>query len=81
MRQREALFARLAEPSVRAIGMQPARIGARLIIAMTSEAALIEMEAGRKVPGARNGIRRLLSATSASAASQTADRPRLPRRT
>jgi TetR/AcrR family transcriptional repressor of nem operon len=66
MRQREALFARLSEPSVRAIGMQPARIAARLIVAMTSEAALIEMEAGRKVPGARNGIRQLIAATSRS---------------
>lgn len=64
MRERETLFARLAEPSVRAIGMQPARIAARLIVAMTSEAALIEMEAGRKVAGARSGIRRLIDATS-----------------
>ena len=57
---REALFAQLAEPSMRAIGMTPARISARLIVALTSEAALIELEAGRKVPGARRAIRTLL---------------------
>jgi AcrR family transcriptional regulator len=58
---REALFAQLAEPSMRAIGMTPARISARLVVALTSEAALIEMEAARKVPGARKAIRTMLS--------------------
>ena len=62
MEDREALFAQLAEPSMRAIGMMPAHISARLIVALISEAALIEMEAGRKVPGARKSIRTLLSA-------------------
>ncbi len=61
MEDREALFARLAEPSMRAIGMTPAHISARLIVALTSEAALIEMEAGHKVAGARKSIRTLLS--------------------
>jgi AcrR family transcriptional regulator len=61
MEDREALFARLAEPSMRAIGMTPARISARLVVALTSEAALIEMEAARKVQGARKAIRALLS--------------------
>src|ERR1700727_2290892 len=37
--EREALFARLAEPSMRAIGMKPARIAARLVVALISEAA------------------------------------------
>jgi AcrR family transcriptional regulator len=60
MEDREALFTKLAEPSMRAIGMRPARISARLIVALTSEAALIEMEAGRKVPGARKAIRTML---------------------
>jgi TetR/AcrR family transcriptional repressor of nem operon len=60
MEDREALFAQLAEPSMRAIGMTPARISARLIVALTSEAALIEMEAGRRVPGARRAIRAML---------------------
>lgn len=60
MEDREALFAQLAEPSMRAIGMTPARISARLIVALTAEAALIEMEAGRKVSGARKAIRTML---------------------
>jgi hypothetical protein len=42
--------------------MTPARISARLVVALTSEAALIEMEAGRKVPAARKTIRVLLAA-------------------
>lgn len=60
MEDREALFAQLAEPSMRVLGMTPARISARLIVALTSETALIEMEAGHKVPGARKCIRTLL---------------------
>lgn len=62
MEEREALFAQLAQPSMRAIGMTPAHISARLVVALTAEAALIEMEAGRKVPGARRSIRMLLGA-------------------
>jgi TetR/AcrR family transcriptional repressor of nem operon len=65
MEEREALFARLAEPSVRAMGMSPARVSARLIVALISEAALIEMEAARRVPGARGAIRALLGAPRA----------------
>ncbi len=61
MQDREALFARLAEPSVRALGMTPARISARLLVALTSEAALIELEAGHRVAGARRSIRTLLA--------------------
>jgi TetR/AcrR family transcriptional repressor of nem operon len=64
MQQREALFARLAEPSARALGMRPARIAARMIVAMTSEAALIEMEAGHKVSGARSSIRQIVNAAA-----------------
>ncbi|MGA7704676.1 MAG: hypothetical protein WB998_07245 [Solirubrobacteraceae bacterium] len=45
---------------MRAIGMTPAPISARLVVALISEAALIEMEAGRKVPGARKAIATLL---------------------
>ncbi len=60
MQEREALFARLAEPSIRAMGLRPARVAARLVVALTSEAALIEMEAARRVPGARSAIRELL---------------------
>lgn len=59
MEQREELFAQLAQPSLRAMGIKPAPIAARLIVAMTSEAAVIEMEAGRRVKGAREAIKAL----------------------
>jgi AcrR family transcriptional regulator len=62
MADREALFAKLAEPSMRALGMTPAPTAARLVVALTSEAAVIEMEAGRRVPGARRTIRAMLGA-------------------
>jgi AcrR family transcriptional regulator len=71
MEEREAMFARLAEPSVRAIGMTPAPVTARLFVALTSEAAMIEMEAGRKVPGARRAIRRLLDQAAGRPTAQT----------
>jgi AcrR family transcriptional regulator len=64
MAAREAMFARLAEPSMRAIGLVPARVTARLIVALTSEAAMIEMEADRKVPGARRALRKLLASAA-----------------
>jgi AcrR family transcriptional regulator len=66
MQQREELFALLAQPSLKAMGFTPAPVAARLFVAMTSEAALIEMEAGRKVPGARKTIRTLAAAGSLS---------------
>jgi TetR/AcrR family transcriptional repressor of nem operon len=62
MEQREAMFGQLAQPSLHAMGMRPASISARLFVAMTSEAALIEMEAGRRVKGARDTIRALAAA-------------------
>jgi TetR/AcrR family transcriptional regulator, transcriptional repressor for nem operon len=59
MEQREESFALLAQPSLQAMGMTPPAIAARLLVAMTSEAALIEMEAGHEVPAAREIIRAL----------------------
>jgi TetR/AcrR family transcriptional regulator, transcriptional repressor for nem operon len=59
MEQREEQFATLAQPSLAAMGMTPPDISARLFVAMTSEAALIELEAGRRVRGARDTIRTL----------------------
>jgi AcrR family transcriptional regulator len=60
MREREEMFAQLARPSLEAMGIAPAPIAARLFVAMTSEAALIELEAGGRVPGARRAIRDLI---------------------
>lgn len=62
--QRERLFARSAEESMQTIGLIPAAITARLLVALTSEVALIEMEAGRKMPSARRAIHTMLSAAS-----------------
>ncbi len=62
MEQREELFAVLAQPSLQAMGITPAPIAARLFVAITSEAALIEMEAGHRVPRAREIIRALAKA-------------------
>lgn len=59
--EREELFARLAEPSMHAIGLTPPAIAARLVVALTSEAAMIEMEAGHRVHGARRAIRAMLA--------------------
>lgn len=70
---REELFARLAEPSLRAIGLTPTVITARLVVALTSETALIEMEAGRRVGGARRAIRVMLG-TDASVVSRRSRR-------
>ncbi len=67
---REDLFARLAEPSMRAIGMTPAAITARLVVALTSETALIEMEAGHRVGGARRAIGVMLGGVSVGATSR-----------
>jgi TetR/AcrR family transcriptional repressor of nem operon len=65
MQEREEMFARLAEPSLRAMRVKSAPIAARLFVAMTSEAALVELEAGRRVAGARRTIRDLVSASAA----------------
>jgi TetR/AcrR family transcriptional regulator, transcriptional repressor for nem operon len=69
MQEREEMFARLAEPSLRAMRVKSAAIAARLFVAMTSEAALVELEAGRRVAGARGTIRDLVSASAAGARS------------
>jgi TetR/AcrR family transcriptional regulator, transcriptional repressor for nem operon len=61
MEEREQMFVQLAEPCTRAMGLRPSRVFARLAVALTSEAAMIEMETGRKVPSARNAIRILLA--------------------
>jgi hypothetical protein len=63
--QREEIFAQLAQASLRAMGMTSPSVSARLFVAMTSEAALIEMEAGRRVKSARDAIHALAKAREA----------------
>jgi AcrR family transcriptional regulator len=60
--ERERLFARLAAPSLAAMGWREPEIAARLFVAMTSEAALAELEAGRRVPAIRRTLERLVHA-------------------
>ncbi len=57
--QREALFAKLAEPSLAAMGLEDPPMVARLFVAMTSEAALLELQAAAPAPTMRAAIRRL----------------------
>ncbi len=59
MEEREQMFAQLARPSLEAMGIASPDVSARLLVAMTSEVALIEMEAGRRVQTARDALRAL----------------------
>lgn len=68
MEEREELFASLAEPNYRAMGVPSPRVAARLVVAATSEAAMIELEAGRKVPATRSMLRRLVEGMEGSRA-------------
>src|SRR5436190_1874170 len=61
--EREALFATLAEPSLAAMGWRDARVAARMFVAMTSEAALMELAAGKRVPAVRRTLARLVDRT------------------
>jgi AcrR family transcriptional regulator len=55
-------FAASAVPSFRALGWPDATAAAQLFAAMTSEIAIRELEAGRRVPAARRSLRRFLGA-------------------
>jgi TetR/AcrR family transcriptional regulator, transcriptional repressor for nem operon len=61
MEEREEHFAALARPSLKATGLSSPTVSARLFVAMISEAALIEMEAGRRVKAARDSLRAFLT--------------------
>jgi TetR/AcrR family transcriptional regulator, transcriptional repressor for nem operon len=49
-----------AVPSFKAMGWPDARAAAQLLAAMTSELAIRELEAGRRLPGGRRALRRFL---------------------
>lgn len=57
---RHELFVALTAPNLEAMGRRDPKIAARLIVAMASEAALLELERGRKQPGARRALRDLV---------------------
>jgi TetR/AcrR family transcriptional regulator, transcriptional repressor for nem operon len=57
MSARQEAFSVRAEPDFRALGWRDAAIAARLFTALTSEVALLELEAGKKLPTARRTLR------------------------
>lgn len=54
--ERHELFAALTAPNLEAMGRRDAKVAARLLVAATSEAALLELEHGRKLPSARRAL-------------------------
>lgn len=60
MSARHESFAASAIPSFKAMGWPDARAAAQLLAAMTSEIAIRELDARRRVPGARRSLRRFL---------------------
>lgn len=66
MSARHERFAASAIPSIRAMGWPDAAAAAQLLAAMTSEIAIRELEAGRRVPAARRSLRRFLRLPAAT---------------
>ncbi len=62
MEARHERFAASAVPSFRAMGWPDATAAAQLLAAMTSEIAIRELAAGRRLPAARRSLRRFLGA-------------------
>jgi TetR/AcrR family transcriptional regulator, transcriptional repressor for nem operon len=65
MAARHDLFVARAVPSLRAMGWPDVRAAAQLLAAMTSEIAVRELDAGRRLPAARRALRRYLGITTA----------------
>jgi TetR/AcrR family transcriptional repressor of nem operon len=61
MSERHEQAAAAAVPSFKAMGWRDATTAAQLFAAMTSEVALRELEAGRRLPAARRTLRRFLT--------------------
>ena len=57
MEDRQQMFAKLAAGDLKAIGVASPDVTARMVVAMTSEASLIELRAGRRTPAARRALR------------------------
>jgi TetR/AcrR family transcriptional regulator, transcriptional repressor for nem operon len=62
MAARQERFASMAVSSFKAMGWPDAPAAAQLLAAMTSEIALRELDAGRRLPAARRALRRFLGA-------------------
>jgi TetR/AcrR family transcriptional repressor of nem operon len=74
MEEREEIAVRLAEANLKAMGVSSPRDAARLVVAMTSEAALIELEAGRRMPATRRMLRQLVEGVGDSRVSSPSKR-------
>jgi TetR/AcrR family transcriptional repressor of nem operon len=59
---REERFVALSVPGFRAMGWRDAGVAARLFVRMISEGAILELEAGRRVPAVRRSLARFLGA-------------------
>ncbi len=53
-------LASLVDPNLRALGCRDVAVTARLLVAMISETALVELEAGTRSAAARRSLRRLV---------------------
>ncbi|HST55050.1 MAG TPA: TetR/AcrR family transcriptional regulator [Solirubrobacteraceae bacterium] len=62
MSERQNAFSVRAEPDFRALGWRDAAIAARLFTALTSEVAMLELEAGKKLSAARRTLRGFVGA-------------------
>jgi AcrR family transcriptional regulator len=62
MAERHDRFASTAVRSFKAMGWPDAQAAATLLAAMTSEIAVRELDAGRRLPAARRSLRRFLAA-------------------
>ena len=60
MEERHERFAAAAIPSFRAMGWPDARAASQLLAAMTAELAIRELQAGRRIPGARRALARFV---------------------
>ena len=64
---REERFAQLSVPGFRAMGWREPRVAARMFVRMISEGAILELEAGRRLPAVRRTLARFLGAAPPSA--------------
>lgn len=62
MAARHDRFAATSVPSFKAMGWPDANAAAQLLAAMTAEIAIRELDAGRRLPGARRTLRRFVGA-------------------
>ena len=66
MNERQARFPRRIDATLRALGAQDVTVTSRLLVAMISETALLELEARKRMPAARRSLRRLVVLAASS---------------